>query len=585
MSELLLTNGTKGIGDGVYYDDGTSIPLQDFLTVEQGLAWPEKIIRIEYVPDERLSFFTEDGQFGPPFPFEGRWDIGDQILAKRQQYVDAIAAAKPKPPAPQPPVDPRAGLKSALDTFLAGDGTDRAALKAVLQQWRNSLTAFLLVLGLGSPAWAYEHYSNVAQDQNGHAVVGASVTVYRAGTTNLATLYSDNGLTPKSNPFTTALDGIYDFYAPDGLYDIKLSKTGYSSVYWDANKTKGIALFDPSHFMLPYGDTFPTGPNVGDWFVLTNDNGFCTALSGSSNTPCRWSGSSWDPMGGGGGAGGSSGLGPNFNVTGGNIITGSSEARKWTLLGTGPQAPYGGVKYQSSSGKWVENCLGPLGEGDCDKYVELNSGKKWGIRDDDGNIQTEFDNDTAKFTKLTFNCEDSGVNCTRYYKFCGGDLVGVDPASGTAGHIWDKSPLGTAPTATAVTGTNQTYGVARFPDTDGDYGVQLTCLLPPGFTGNLDAVAWGKTTGTGNFRLQIATVCYATGEANDAAFNTASIYTMAAGTSGRLTRYSLSNITKTGCAANEAMFVRVFRNRTEASDTLNNTFDLKVLELWGRNTD
>jgi hypothetical protein len=135
-----------------------------------------------------------------------------------------------------------------------------------------------------------------------------------------------------------------------------------------------------------------------------------------------------------------------------------------------------------------------------------------------------------------------------------------------------------------VTGSNQTYGVIRFPDADGDHGVQLTCILPPGFTGNIDAVAWGKTTGTGNVRLQIATKCYATDEAGDAAFNTASVFTLAAGTSGRLNRYALSNITQTGCAANELLVIRVFRNRTEGSDTLNSTFDLKSVRLWVRNT-
>jgi hypothetical protein len=220
---------------------------------------------------------------------------------------------------------------------------------------------------------------------------------------------------------------------------------------------------------------------------------------------------------------------------------------------------------------------------DCHKGTKLLNGKFYRIKNQSDVTVLEVDH-TGAITEGSLNAETAGVSVTLYQPLCGGDFVGVDPAAGTAVHIWDKSPLDTAPTATAVTGTNQTYGVARFPDSDGDVGVQLTCFLPPGFTGQLDAVAWGKTTGTGNFRLQISTKCYASDTANDAAFNTASVFTMAAGTSGRLNRYALSNITITGCAADQLLMVRAFRNRTEASDTLNNTFDLKSLRLWARNT-
>lgn len=287
---------------------------------------------------------------------------------------------------------------------------------------------------------------------------------------------------------------------------------------------------------------------------------------------------------GGGGGGGAQGLGPQFNASGGNVVSGVTEAKKLEIRGSGGQATSGVNIYQHSSGRLIIKPVVNDVEGDADIYTELASGRKWGVKGNDGLPKLEIVGDTGVASALNFNCEDSGVSCTVYYKLCGGDLVGVDPATGTAGHIWDKSPLGTAPTATAITGSNQTYGVARFPDSDGDYGVQLTCTLPSGFTGNVDAVAWGKTAGAGNFRLQLATKCYTTDATNDAAFNTASVYTMAAGTSGRLNRYSLTNITKTGCNADNLMHLRAFRNRTEASDSLNNTFDLKSLEIWVRNT-
>lgn len=286
----------------------------------------------------------------------------------------------------------------------------------------------------------------------------------------------------------------------------------------------------------------------------------------------------------GGGGGGGAGLDANFDVSGGNLITGADETKKFTIYGSTGQTTSGVVLYRLSSGKTIIRCVEAGVEGNCDVSVELITGKVWKVTNNGGTVIFQIDESTGKVSKFTANAEDAGIALTLYAPLCGGDLAGVDPASGSAGHIWDKDSLSTAPTAVAVTGTNQSYGVARFPDSDGDYGVQLTCLLPPGFTGQLDAVAWGKTTGTGNVVLQLATKCYASDEASDAAFNTASAFTLAAGTSGRLNRYAMSNVTITGCAGNELMALRIFRNRTHGSDTLTSTFDLKSVRLWARTT-
>lgn len=53
------------------------------------------------------------------------------------------------------------------------------------------------------------------------AMAGARVYVYHAGTSTLATIYSDNGSTEQSNPLTAGSDGEYSFFAADGLYDIQ----------------------------------------------------------------------------------------------------------------------------------------------------------------------------------------------------------------------------------------------------------------------------------------------------------------------------------------------------------------------------
>lgn len=58
----------------------------------------------------------------------------------------------------------------------------------------------------------------------------ATCTVYVAGTSTAATLYSDNGITPLVNPFLSSSTGQVAFYAANGLYDLVVSKIGYLTV-------------------------------------------------------------------------------------------------------------------------------------------------------------------------------------------------------------------------------------------------------------------------------------------------------------------------------------------------------------------
>ncbi len=60
-----------------------------------------------------------------------------------------------------------------------------------------------------------------------------TVTVYQHGTVTLATLYSDNAVspTPLANPFTAATTGLWTFYTAPGWYDIVLSGAGFASPF------------------------------------------------------------------------------------------------------------------------------------------------------------------------------------------------------------------------------------------------------------------------------------------------------------------------------------------------------------------
>ncbi len=172
---------------------------------------------------------------------------------------------------------------------------------------------------------------------------------------------------------------------------------------------------------------------------------------------------------------------------------------------------------------------------------------------------------------------DDFVPSKQTVKHRGGNLVAVIGAG--AGHVWDDDPLSTTCTPTAVTGTNQTYGVCNFPDVDGDYGKQLSFIVPAGNVISLDADITWKTTGTGNARFRIQTICYASDAASDSAYSNSTYVTAAAGTSGRINKVNVPAITITGCSAGSRMHVRFSRNRTEASDTLTAALDVKDVVL------
>lgn len=65
--------------------------------------------------------------------------------------------------------------------------------------------------------------NTVASATTGLPVQGASVQInlYPAGTA--ATIYSDNGVTPATNPLTTDANGQYSYYAADGHYQEVIS--------------------------------------------------------------------------------------------------------------------------------------------------------------------------------------------------------------------------------------------------------------------------------------------------------------------------------------------------------------------------
>lgn len=99
-----------------------------------------------------------------------------------------------------------------------------------------------------------EKYQNNLQDQFGNAIDGTTVEVRDVTGGALSSIFSDDGVTAKANPFTATTSEFF-FYAQNGRYDITISGP-VSDTFTD------ILLYDPVG--VGSGDTLET--------VLTSGN-------------------------------------------------------------------------------------------------------------------------------------------------------------------------------------------------------------------------------------------------------------------------------------------------------------------------
>jgi hypothetical protein len=113
----------------------------------------------------------------------------------------------------------------------------------------------------------------VARDSEGNVIGQATIGIYLAGTSTLTTIYSDNGVTEKANPFPADDDGAYEFYIDSGLYRLKISKTGYQT-------------FDEDD--LEFGNVW----RIAVSFSRRSGSG-STGLSGGTGVPDPPSGMEW----------------------------------------------------------------------------------------------------------------------------------------------------------------------------------------------------------------------------------------------------------------------------------------------------
>lgn len=193
---------------------------------------------------------------------------------------------------------------------------------------------------------------------------------------------------------------------------------------------------------------------------------------------------------------------------------------------------------------------------------------------------TTVASETVTYTNKIIDAEATGNVLTVSSKVW---MQAAGCLNATAGLFWD-TPTSNPAVAACVTGTNTQKGVADFADGANSLSLQTGFQLPSDWTGAIDAkLIWLSSTTSGNVVWQVATICVATGETDDPAFNTASTVTDATqGTANQLNEAAITGVTTTGCAAGENLHLKVFRDPTNGSDTMAGTARLVGVELTVR---
>lgn len=87
-----------------------------------------------------------------------------------------------------------------------------------------------------------ERFLSAVLDAKGGPMTGVTITVKDVVTGANASLWSDDGITTKANPFTNDANGSFEFYARNGRYHVELAKALATFVAADS---QDLVLWDP----------------------------------------------------------------------------------------------------------------------------------------------------------------------------------------------------------------------------------------------------------------------------------------------------------------------------------------------------
>lgn len=76
-----------------------------------------------------------------------------------------------------------------------------------------------------------KYHESILAKQSGFLIpaAGATATIKTHPAGAVATIYSDDGVTPKTNPFAIGSEGVCEFYAADGRYTLEITGGGFAS--------------------------------------------------------------------------------------------------------------------------------------------------------------------------------------------------------------------------------------------------------------------------------------------------------------------------------------------------------------------
>ncbi len=194
---------------------------------------------------------------------------------------------------------------------------------------------------------------------------------------------------------------------------------------------------------------------------------------------------------------------------------------------------------------------------------------------------TDYKDVSVTFTNKTIDAEATGNIITIPVKIW---LAAAGCNNATASSLWDL-PTANAAAPACITGTNTQKGVLDFDAATAE-SAQTHLMLPSDFSasGNLDVVIkWVAAATTGSVVWAVQTICVADAETDDPSWNTASTVTDAAkGTTLQTNDATITNVTKTGCAAGELMHLKIYRDAANGSDDMTGDARLIGIEVTYR---
>jgi len=126
--------------------------------------------------------------------------------------------------------------------------------------------------------WRRQILRELGAGGNVALLTDVTVTVFDAGTSDESTIYSDDGVTPKSNPFTVPASGVAEFWAADGLYDVQIESDSLGTTTLES---EAVGLVDDQVVSAKIDDGAVTSPKLAAGAVGT------TALASSAVTTAK----------------------------------------------------------------------------------------------------------------------------------------------------------------------------------------------------------------------------------------------------------------------------------------------------------